>query len=135
MRDPAKEPGTCGNGLVGNERQIEKKFLNEGRPQTSSSIATVNQRRSWGLWPIIRSRLNRSSRRRQPHYVWGYFDVTTESTASPRRKSKFQTNCLKLKITIFFSFLIFPNFWKSITVDEKNPTLRPLFHYENVKIK
>lgn len=46
MRGPAKEPGTCGNGLIGNERQIEKTFLNEDGLQTSSSIATANQRRS-----------------------------------------------------------------------------------------
>lgn len=75
-----------------------------------------------------RSRVNRSRRRRQPRYVWRYFDVTTESTASPRTNSKFQTNRLKLKITVFFfSFLMLPNFWKSITFDEKNPTLSPLF--------
>ena len=38
-----------------------------------------------------------------------------------------QNNRLKLKITIFFSSLMLPNFWKSITFDDRNPTFRPLF--------
>ena len=64
--------------------------------------------------------------------------MTTESTASPRGNSQFQTNRLKLKITIFISFLMLPSFWKTITFDERNPMLRllvPLWKRKNQIIK
>jgi hypothetical protein len=97
IRGPAKETGTCGKGLIGTERQIEKKFLNEEAPQTSSSVTTVNPKYYSAL--VLTVMLNnpqsteQSRRRRWPHCGWGYFDVTrvtTESTASARRNSEYR---------------------------------------------